>query len=69
MFDVQKYKNQFEKDTYYEIKVRLPKEKKQIMQELAQTTGKSINRIFIEAVEKVHHVDLTIVESKLRQPE
>ena len=67
MSDVQKYRNKFNRENYYEVKVRLPKEKKQVMEELAETTGKSINRIFIEAVEKQHNVDLTIVEEKLKQ--
>lgn len=69
MFDAQKYKNQYNKASYYEVKVRLPKEKREIMEALVTTTGKSINRLFIEAVEKTHNVDLTIVESKLKQPE
>ena len=67
MSDVQKYRNKFNRENYYEVKVRLPKEKKQVMEELAETTGKSINRIFIEAVEKQHNVDLNIVEEKLKQ--
>lgn len=66
-FDATKYKSEFNKKAYYEVKVRLPKSKKEVMEELIETTGKSINRIFIEAVEKIHHVDLTIQEEKLKQ--
>ena len=69
MFDQTKYINEYKKAHYATIKVNIPKDKKLILQELSKTTGKSINRLFIEAVEKVHNVDLTIVESKLRQPE
>ena len=58
-FDAQKYNNEFNKKAYYEVKVRLPKSKKEVMEALTETTGKSINRIFIEAVEKQYGVDLT----------
>lgn len=67
MFDAQKYSNQYNKNNYYEVKVRLPKDKKQTMKELSERTGKSINALFVEAVEKQHGVDLTIVEEKLKQ--
>lgn len=68
MFNPNQYKNQYNKETYYNVKLRIPKEKKSVVEALAETTGKSINRIFIEAVEKQHHVDLTLVEEKLKQP-
>ena len=68
-FDANQYKNQFNKDTYANFKIRVPKSKKQVIDNLAQSTGKSINRLFIEAVEKVYHIDLTIVESELMQSE
>lgn len=61
----QEYKQKHDKETYYHIRLRIPKEKKEVIEELAETTHKSINRIFIEAVEKQHNVDLTIVEEKL----
>lgn len=67
MFDSNKYKSSYNAQNYYGIKIRLPKEKRDIIDELTKTTGKSINRIFIEAVEKQHNVDLTIVEEKLKQ--
>lgn len=66
-FDSNKYKREFEKEKYAILKVRIPKPKKEILEGLTDTTGKSINRIFVEAVEKVHNVDLTIVESELEQ--
>lgn len=67
MFDSNKYKNEYNKSNYHSIKLRLPKEKKAVIDALVETTGKSINRLFIEAVEKQHHVDLTFVEEKLEQ--
>ena len=60
-FDANKYRRDFEKEKYAVVKVRIPKQKKPVLDELAEATGKSINRIFIDAVEKVHGVDLTIV--------
>ena len=65
MFDSTKYKSNYNAQNYYGIKIRLPKEKRNVIDKLVETTGKSINRIFIEAVEKQHNVDLTIVEEKL----
>lgn len=61
------YKNNFEKTNYYKITLRLPSEKKEVMQELVETKHKSINQLIIEAIEKQYHVDLTIVESKLKE--
>lgn len=69
MVNYNEYKKQYDKAHYSEIKIRIPKDKKPIIDTLVETTHKSINRIFVEAVEKVHNVDLTIVESKLKQPE
>ena len=66
-FDSNAYKNKFNKEKYANYKIRIPKEKKSVIDDLIISTGKSVNRIFIEAVEKVHYVDLTIVESELEQ--
>lgn len=68
-FDSNKYKREFEKEKYATFKVRIPKPKKAEIEHLTTITGKSANRLFIEAVEKLHHVDLTIVESELEQSE
>lgn len=67
MFDANQYKNQYNKDNYYSVKLRIPKEKKELIEALAKSTDKSINRLFIEAVEKQYHIDLTIIEEKLKQ--
>ena len=64
-FNATKYKNDFAKERYASVRLNIPKCKKQVLTELSETTGKSINRLFIEAVERVHNVDLTIVESEL----
>lgn len=65
MADIQKYKNQYDKDNYYKVSFRIPKEKKAVLRELSETKHKSVNQLIIDAIEKYYHVDLTIVESKL----
>lgn len=66
MADMQKYKNEFNKNNYFTVTLRIPKEKREVLQMLTETKHKSVNRLIIEAIEKQYHVDLTIVESKLR---
>lgn len=63
------YQIKYEKNNYYRISLRLPIEKKEVMQELVETKHKSINQLIVEAIEKQYHVDLTIVESKLKGDE
>lgn len=64
MFDATKYKNEYNKEKYYNAKIKIPKEKKEVLDALAKSTGKSINRLFVEAVEKVHSVDLGAVNCR-----
>ena len=59
------YKSTYEKENYYKPTIRIPKEKKEIIDAIALKTGKSISLLFVEAFEKQYHCDLTIVESKL----
>lgn len=63
------YQIQYEKNNYYRISLRLPIEKKEVMTMLSETKHKSVNQLIIEAIEKQYHVDLTIVESKLKGDE
>ena len=63
------YKAKFEKETYFKVTLRMPKEKKAVLQELTETKHKSMNQLIIEAIEKQYNVDLTIVESKLKGDE
>ena len=57
--------NEYNKNNYFKVALRIPKEKREVLQMLSETEHKSINRLIIEAVEKHYNVDLTIVESKL----
>ena len=65
--DVVKYKNEYNKENYSRISATIPKEKKEIIAELMKKHNKSVSRLIIEALEKTYHIDLTIVESKLKQ--
>ena len=69
MSKAQEYKNTFNKNNYFTISLRIPKEKREVLQTLSETKHKSVNRLIIEAIEKQYHVDLTIVESKLKSNE
>lgn len=64
-FNQQEYLNKYLRETYYKPTVRVPKEKKEVIEGVALKTGKSVNQLFIEAFEKQYNVDLTIVISKL----
>ena len=59
------YRSQYEKQNYYIPKIRVYKEKKEIIDAVALKTGKSINQLFIEAFEKQYNVDLSIPTDKL----
>ena len=61
------YQIKYEKNNYYRVSLRLPIEKKAVMQELSETQHKSVNQLIIEAIEKQYHVDLTFVESKFKE--
>jgi hypothetical protein len=67
MFDAQQYKNEYNKNNYERIYIRVPKSKKEVLEELSKNHNKSINRLTIEALEKTYNIDLTIVESKLTE--
>ena len=69
MADIQKYKNDFNKNNYKTYSFRIPKEKENVMKMLAETHHQSINYLIIKAIEKQYHVDLTLVESKLKGDE
>ena len=65
MANMTKYKNDYNKQNYCRISLVIPKEKKQVIEDLAESEHKSKNQLIINAIEKYYNVDLTIVESKL----
>ena len=48
----QEYKNMYLRERVDEIKVRVPKGQKAIIQESAKSKGKSCNRFIIDLIEK-----------------
>lgn len=64
-FNQKEYVNKYLRENYYKPTVRVPKEKKEVIEQVSERTGKSISLLFTEAFEKQYNVDLTIVESKL----
>lgn len=61
----QAYKNNYDKENYCRLSIRIPKEKKEVVDAVALKKSKSVNTLFVEAFEKQYNCDLTIVESKL----
>ena len=66
MAKYQEYKNNYERENYYKPTIRIPKEKKAVIDAVSLKLGKSISLLFVEAFERQYKVDLTIVESKLK---
>lgn len=57
------YTNNYNKENYYKVALRLPKEKKEILQKIAQQERRSINQLIIIAIEKQYNVDLSSTKS------
>lgn len=58
-FDPTKYKNDFVKENYYTYKVNFPKNKKALLQKLAEERKMSMNQMIIDAIEIAYRVDLS----------
>ena len=64
-FNQKEYINNYLKENYFKPTIRIPKEKKEVINAVALKTGKSINQLFIEAFEDKYKVDLSIPVNKL----
>ena len=64
-FQQQEYLNQYLKDNYWKPTIRVYKEKRDVIEQVARDKNKSINQLFIEAFEKQYRVDLSIPVEKL----
>lgn len=64
-FNQKEYKNNYEKENYYKPSIRIPKEKKEVIDAVVLKTGKSMAQLFIEAFEKQYKVDLSIPVNKI----
>lgn len=58
-FDENKYKQEFLKENYDEIKLRIPKGNKQTLKQLAQLKNISVNQLITEAIENYYHIDIS----------
>ena len=50
--------NQYNSSNYYTITLRLPKDKKDVMEALAKVHDRSINNLIIRALEQTYGVSL-----------
>jgi predicted HicB family RNase H-like nuclease len=51
--------NQYNRENYFKVGLRIPKEKKQVLQDLAKANNISINKLIVDAIEKTYGVDLS----------
>lgn len=59
-FDQQKYIDEFNKENYDRLSIRIPKGKKTVLTELSKSKGgQSINSLIIEALEAYYDINLS----------
>lgn len=58
-YNLREYTKEFVKENYYTFKVNFPKNKKALLQKLAEERNKSMNQMIIEAIEIAYRVDLS----------
>lgn len=59
-FDQQKYIDEFNKENYDRLSIRIPKGKKVVLTELSKSKGgQSINSLIIEALEAYYDINLS----------
>ena len=61
--------NKYNRENYFKVAIRIPKEKKAIIDEVSLKEEKSINRLFIEAFEKNYKVDLSTKQNYGQKPD
>lgn len=62
--DKDKYGNKYKKENYDRLNLLLPKGGKQILSEIANANGTSINAIIIQALEDQYYIKLKGAEIK-----
>ena len=55
----QKYLNNYLKENYFKPTIRIPKDKRDVLEQVSKERGKSINQLLIEAFEKQYRVDIS----------
>ena len=56
--------NEYNRENYFKVALRIPKENKQLLQDLADIHDMSVNKLSMKAIEKTYGVDLTKKDSK-----
>ena len=51
--------NKYNQENYFKVALRIPKEKKEVLQQLANDERTSINKLIINAVERFYGIDLS----------
>ena len=51
--------NKYNQANYFKVALRIPKDKKGVLEDLAEEFNTSINRVIINAIERHYGVDLT----------
>jgi predicted HicB family RNase H-like nuclease len=51
--------NAYNAENYFKVALRIPKEKKEVLQKLADEESTSINKLIVNAVEKFYGVNLS----------
>lgn len=57
-FDKNKYSNQFKKN-YDNVRILIPKGKKQFLKERADELGISVSKLIVRAIESTYHINMT----------
>jgi predicted HicB family RNase H-like nuclease len=51
--------NKYHAENYFKVALRIPKEKKEVLQKLADDENTSINKLIVNAIEKFYGVNLS----------
>ena len=58
-FDQNQYINDWKRQNYDEVRVLIPKGKKETIKKMAKEKGLSVSRFIVEALENYYHIDLS----------
>lgn len=56
--------NEYNRENYFKVALRIPKENKQMLQDLADAHDMSVNKLILNAIKKAYGVDLSKKDSK-----
>lgn len=54
------YKTSYERENYFKITLRMPKDCQVKLQDLSKEQKKSMNQLILDAIEKMYGIDLTL---------